>query len=83
MKHAEIVASGGVIGTQPPPRLELLPVELKLDEPTTYLSWSRWIIDGLAGRSLDGYLTGEEKEPPVLLNSMVPSIITTVSVKEI
>ena len=106
MKQAEIVASGGVTGMQPPPRLELLPVEFKLDGPATYLSWSRRIIGALAGRSLDGYLTGEEKEPPIktsnewkawrathmslytwLLNSMIPSIATTVdgilSVKEI
>ena len=40
MKHADIVAFGGVRGTQPPPRLELLPVEFKLDGPATYLSWS-------------------------------------------
>ena len=92
-----MVASGGVTRTQPPPRLELLPIEFKLDGPATYLSWSRWIIGALAGRSLDGYLTGKEKEPLVkmsnewkawrathmslymwLLNSMVPSIATTV-----
>ncbi|KAJ9550922.1 hypothetical protein OSB04_014967 [Centaurea solstitialis] len=48
---------------QQPPRLELLPVDLKLDGPTTYLSWSRRIMGALAGRGLEGYLTGEEKEP--------------------
>ena len=97
MRQADIVASGGVTGTQPPPRLELLPVEFKLDGPATYLSWSCRIIGGLARRSLDNYLTGEEKEPLVKmsnewkawrathmfvytwhLNSMVPSIATTV-----
>ena len=61
MKQAEIVASGGVTGIQPPPRLELLPVEFKLDGPATYLSWSCRIIGALAGRSLDNYITGEGK----------------------
>ena len=97
MKQVDIVASRGVTRTQPPPRLELLPVEFKLDGLATYLSWPRWIIGALAGRSRDGYLTGEEKEPLVktstewkawrathmsvytwLVNSMVPSIATTV-----
>ena len=35
MRQAEIVPSRGVIGTQPPPRLELLPFEFKLDGPAT------------------------------------------------
>ena len=65
IKQAEIVAIGGMMGTQPPTRLELLPVDLKLDGPATYLSWSRQIMGALAGRDFDGYLTGEEKEPPV------------------
>ena len=105
MKQAKIVAFGGVLGTQPPPRLELLPVDFKLDGPAMYLSWSCRITGALARRGL-GYLTGEEKEPPIkmssewkawrathmslyawLLNSMFPSIATTVdgilSVKEI
>ena len=57
-------ASTVITGTQQqPPRLELLPVDLKLDGPATYLSWSRRITGALAGRGLEGYLTGEEKEP--------------------
>ena len=40
MKQDEIVASRGVMGTQPPPRLELLPVDFKLNGPATYLRWS-------------------------------------------
>ena len=97
IKQSEIVASGGVTGTQPPPRLELIPVDFKLDVPATYMSWSRRITGALAGRGLDGFLIGEETKPLIkmsskwkprrathislyawLLNSMVPSIATTV-----
>ena len=97
MKWAEIVAFGGVTRTQSPPRINLFPVDFKLDGPATYLSWLHRITGALARRGLDGDLIGEEKEPPVemsseakawkaihmslytwLLNSMVPSIATTV-----
>ena len=97
VKGAEGSSSMAISGTLQPPRLELLPVDLKLDGPATFLSWSRRISGALAGRGLEGYLTGEEKEPADketaewkawrathmslytwLLNSMVPSIATTV-----
>lgn len=43
--------------------MELHQVDLKLDGPATYLSWSRRIRGALAGRDLEGYLTGEVEEP--------------------
>ncbi|KAJ4737614.1 Transposon Ty1-H Gag-Pol polyprotein [Rhynchospora pubera] len=48
---------------QPSVKLDLPPVDLKLDGPATYLSWSRRIQGALAGRNLEGFLTGERKEP--------------------
>lgn len=63
MRKAEGSTSATVQGSQQPPRLELLPVDLKLDGPATYLSWSRRVMGALAGRGLDGYLSGEVKEP--------------------
>ena len=60
---------GGVTGTQPPYRLELLLPDFKLDGPTTYLSWLYQITGALEGRGLDGYLTEEEKEPHVKMSS--------------
>jgi hypothetical protein len=44
-------------------KLDLPPIDLKLDGPTTYLSWSRRIKGALAGRTLEGFLTGENEEP--------------------
>jgi hypothetical protein len=44
-------------------KLDLPPVDLKLDEPATYLSWSRRIKGALARRNLEGFLIGEEEEP--------------------
>ena len=62
MKQAEIVASRGVMRTQPPsPRFELLQVDFNLDGLATYLSWSRRITGDLVGRGLDGYLKEEKK----------------------
>jgi hypothetical protein len=49
--------------TQPPIKLDLPPVDIKLDGPRTYLSWSRRITCVLGGKRLDGFLTGKEKEP--------------------
>ena len=60
MKQDEIVASRGVMRTQPPsPRFELLQVDFNLDGLATYLSWSRRITGDLVGRGLDGYLKKE------------------------
>ena len=58
-------------GTQPPPKLELLLVNFKLDGPAMYLSWSYQIMGALARRGLDGYVTvtEEEKEPLVKMSS--------------
>jgi hypothetical protein len=37
------------------------PLDLKLNGLATYLSWSRQIKGALAGRNLEGFLTGEEE----------------------
>jgi hypothetical protein len=42
-------------------KLDLPPVDLKLDGPTTYLSWSRQIKGALVGRNLEGFLIGKEE----------------------
>jgi hypothetical protein len=44
-------------------KLDLPPVDLKLDGPAAYLSWSRQIKGALVGRNLEGFLTGENEEP--------------------
>jgi hypothetical protein len=41
-------------------KLDLPPVDLKLDGLATYLSWSRWIEAVLVRKRLEGYLTGAE-----------------------
>ena len=70
-------------------KLELQSVEIKLDGPATYLSWSRRVKRALEGKNLDGYITGEMVVPEKdsarysllhtwLLNSMIASIAKTV-----
>ena len=75
-------------------KLDLPQVELKLDGPATYLSWSGRIEAALKGRKLEGYLTGDEPASGTaqadewkathallttwLLNSMKQSIATSV-----
>ena len=44
-------------------KLELQSVEIKLDGPATYLSWSRRVKRALEGKNLDGYITGEMVVP--------------------
>ena len=44
-------------------KLDLPHVDLKLDGPATYLSWSRRVEAALVGRRLDGYLSGVKAEP--------------------
>jgi predicted nucleotidyltransferase len=58
MKASEISTSA-----QPSLKLDLPPVDIKLDGPETYLSWSRWITYALGGKRLDVFLTRKEKEP--------------------
>ncbi|XP_020240779.1 uncharacterized protein LOC109819453 [Asparagus officinalis] len=55
--------SAGESATKPSKKLELPTIDLKLDGPNTYLSWSRRVRYILAGRNLEGYLTGEVTEP--------------------
>ncbi|KAF9661127.1 hypothetical protein SADUNF_Sadunf19G0035400 [Salix dunnii] len=44
-------------------KVELPPIDLKLDGPATYLSWSRRVRYTLTGRNLEGFLTGDRVEP--------------------
>jgi hypothetical protein len=44
-------------------KLDLPPIDLKLDGPTMYLSWLHRIKTALVGKRLDGYLTGTKAEP--------------------
>jgi lipid-binding SYLF domain-containing protein len=56
------LSKGAEVSTHPQPvKLDLLLVDLKLDGPATYLSWSCRIKGFLAGRNLEGFLTGEEE----------------------
>jgi hypothetical protein len=56
-------ASETPTSAQPPMKLDLPPVDIKLDGPGIYLSWSRRITCALGGKRLDGFLIGKEKEP--------------------
>jgi hypothetical protein len=47
----------------PAPRVELPSIDVKLDGPASYLSWSRRVRYTLVGRRLEGYLTGAIIEP--------------------
>ena len=47
----------------PAPRVELPPIDVKLDGPASYLRWSRRVRYTLVGRKLEGYLTGAVTEP--------------------
>ncbi|XP_020266984.1 uncharacterized protein LOC109842530 [Asparagus officinalis] len=56
--------SAGESSRKPQPKkVELPPIDIKLDGPATYLSWSRRVKYTIAGRSLEGYLKGEKIEP--------------------
>jgi hypothetical protein len=57
------MSKGVEVSTHPQPvKLDLQPVNLKLDGPTTYLSWSHPIKGALEGRNLKGFLIGEEEQ---------------------
>ncbi|KAJ6846676.1 uncharacterized protein M6B38_282715 [Iris pallida] len=58
-----IKVSAGDSATRASPKLELPSIDLKLDGPATYLSWSRRVRRILAGKNLEGFLTGEKTEP--------------------
>jgi hypothetical protein len=58
------MSKGAEVSTHPQSvKLNLSPVDLKLDGSATYLSWSRRIKGALAGRNLEGFLTEENEEP--------------------
>jgi Retrotransposon gag protein len=44
-------------------RIELPLLDRKLDGPASYLSWSRRVRYTLEGKDLEGYLTGDKREP--------------------
>ncbi|XP_020258255.1 uncharacterized protein LOC109834633 [Asparagus officinalis] len=49
--------------SKPKQKIELPPIDMKLEGPATYLSWSRRVRYTLEGKGLEGYLTGEKEEP--------------------
>jgi hypothetical protein len=58
------MSKGAEVSTHPQSvKLDLPPVDLKLDGLATYLIWSRRIKGALAGRNLEGFLTGENEKP--------------------
>ena len=63
MKLSAMRGEGSGSGYPQSVKLDLPPVDLKLDGPATYLSWSRRVEAALVGRRLDGYLTGVKEEP--------------------
>ncbi|XP_078175183.1 uncharacterized protein LOC144568686 [Carex rostrata] len=44
-------------------KVELPPIDMRLEGPATYLGWSRQVRYILEGKDLEGYLTGEKEEP--------------------
>jgi hypothetical protein len=48
---------------RPVQRIDLPLLDRKLDGPTSYLSWSRRVRYTLEGKDLEGYLTGDKREP--------------------
>ena len=44
-------------------RLDLPPIDTKLNGPENYPSWSRRVRYTLTGKNLEGYLTGDKAEP--------------------
>jgi hypothetical protein len=58
-------AASSVNAPKPAPasRVDLPPIDVKLDGPALYLSWSRRVRYTLVGRRLEGYLTGAITEP--------------------
>jgi hypothetical protein len=75
----------------PTPRVELPPIDVKLDGPASYLSWSRQVRYTLVGRRLEGFTEPDEGTPAWeewrsthmlvyiwLLSSMTPPITANV-----
>jgi hypothetical protein len=48
---------------RPVQRIDIPLLDRKLDGPISYLSWSRRVRYTLEGKDLEGYLTGDKKEP--------------------
>jgi hypothetical protein len=66
-KISMLMRAFSVAATEGAPRLvlrvELPMVDTKLEEPTSYLSWSRRVRYTLVKKDLKGFLTGEKAEP--------------------
>jgi Retrotransposon gag protein len=71
---------------RPVQRIDLPLLDRKLDGPASYLSWSRRVRYTLESKDLEGYLTGDKREPAEvldwLLNSLTSSIASTVDGKD-
>jgi hypothetical protein len=63
MKLSATKGEGSGLALSQAMKLDLSSVDLKLDGPAMYLSWSHRIKTVLAGKRLDGYLTGAKAEP--------------------
>jgi gag-polypeptide of LTR copia-type len=63
MKLSATKGEGSGLSHSQTMKLDLPPVDLKLDGPATYLSWSRRIEAALIGKRLHGYLIGAKAEP--------------------
>jgi hypothetical protein len=59
MVRALAVHQAPIESKSKPIKVDLQPMEIKLDGPTTYLSWSCHVRRALEGKNLDKYITGE------------------------
>jgi hypothetical protein len=63
MVRALTVHQAPVESKPKPIKVDLQSVEIKLDGPAMYLSWSCWVRRALEGKNLDGNITGEMAVP--------------------
>jgi hypothetical protein len=63
MKLSATKGEGSGLAPSHAMKLDLSSIDLKLDGPDMYLSWSHKIEAALVGKRLDGYLTGAKVEP--------------------
>jgi hypothetical protein len=61
MRAFSVVASEST--PRPVQRIDLPLLDRKLDGPASYLSWPRRVRYTMEGKDLEGYLTGDKKEP--------------------
>jgi hypothetical protein len=63
MKLSATKGEGSGLAPSQAMKLDLSSIDLKLDGPNMYLSWSHKIEAALVGKRLDRYLTGANVEP--------------------